>query len=1768
MTRKIATDFNVAPYYDDFDETKHFLRVLFNPAKPVQSRELTQMQTILNNQMSRLGNHIFKDGSVVIPGGFNIDTDVEYIKLDDTTIVPADWNGKIATTGSGAKFRVIISASKVSASEPSTLIGHYISGSTKFSGGDSLSNGDGDTATVQSSSFTGKSSIASVDEGIFYTSGFFARAPKQTIILDKYSNTPSYRVGLSVTESIIKSGDDSSLLDVAQGSPNASAPGADRFKIDLTLSKKNLDTGNEITNNASEDFYEFVRMVSGVRTDHVIYPQYSHMGDQLARRMYETNGNFSVKNFPLDVDTHNSDTAKLKLTVDPGKAYVLGYEVETIYPQFLDLDKARDTKSISSENISTYLGNYVYVNAVEQVGETNQVVDFKKQSLVDLLDSGNVKMGQARVRQLRRLSGGELVLNLFDIKLNSGRLITDFTHVAPVGITNETFTVTTPSRVNNVTSLSDAGLKSLILPVSKSSIKTTGDLKFQYSKYSTGTGSVTNTITITLESGIETFTVSDGAVTQAVAETLFVVLDKDTGKKLDVTGATVSSGSEQVEISVTGSSGLNLSVFSVVQLTNPSARTKTKNTDGSIVLNSAQNLADLKTIGKWVSLGKSDVIKVKTIKMSDDTDVTSRYEFDTGQRDTHYEHGRIRLKPGQQAPLEDTSITVEFDYFTHSSANGGYFDVDSYASINYADIPEYEDSTGKIHKLSDVLDFRPVYPDAGDIIDNKTPLGDADQFLEVDYDYYVPRIDKLVLTKEREFKVIKGIPSEFPTSPQDDKNSMTLYVLTVPPYTFSPNEVSVKPVQNRRYTMKDISLLERRLESLESGDVSDSIQSKSRNLSIRDDAGAEILKNGILVDDFSGHSVGDINDPDYSCSIDFETGEMRPAFESNNHQFSLNTDNSTNIKKTGPLVTAGYSSQTFLEQPLASTTTKVNPHDMVDWFGDLTLSPNSDTWFSKTLDPRVSINFAGENDAWEVLALSSISGIGKGFGTQWNDWQSIWTGVDLDQSDDEYNPIAIRLTKTELLGKRETDNNLTDSTKLNSITRFLPNRMDRDLVGNKLDISVVPYMRSQTITLIGRNLKPNTRVYGYFDDKDVTSDITVSTELILSSVVGTFKDDLDEWETVTDTTTGATGKVLLVTSDTSNVVTLYVGSVSGTFTATNSIIGSTSGATATIDTVTLPANLTTDSYGNVTGTMLVPETENSKIRSGTRLFRLTDESTNDVSASTTIAENQFIAQGTVSDPEEFVISTRLPKIKRTSLSDDKSVARDIFLRESSTISKNLKWKDPLAQNFIVDRAKYRNGIMLESLDLYFKTKDDNLPVSIEIRPTVNGFPSTGLIVPFSEVTKLPSGVTTNVGPDLTKGTNFKFQAPVYLSPGTYSIIVKSNSSSYELHTGEYGIPTLKSDGVVEINNPKVSKLPNVGAIFSSHNAGLWEPNLNKSLMFKLNSCKFTTTASTAEFDIKSLSSGTEEYSTFKLTNTTLDNFFNSTNISHKYKATVKGGSIDTSWSSVESNKNVEEGRILELSTGTNFKVQSSFTTSDENISPILDLERMSLITIRNIIDDMKLADSDITIEDGGTLYDGADTFAVNDGSTDVVTGTLTVDGSGVITGASITNNGKNLNKSMTVNLTTGTGSGATLTVAHEELSSGGISDTKYISKRIKLDSDKFAKDLRVHLDAYKPTGTEIFVYYKVHNSSSDESFNDQPWQPLSQITASYTRSTFQNDYKELVFGTGASTGAKPAGFDDFDMFSIKIVMSSNNVFTVPKVRNLKTFALNTTVVTA
>ena len=306
----LSTDFNVNPYYDDYSEDKGYYRILFRPGYAVQAREVTQLQTILQKQVERYGKHTFEDGSVVTGCDLNYDNQVKSVKIEtqfagaDVTIT--NFANTIITGGaSGAKAKVVATAATTATDQP-TLMVQFLS-ATEFNDGETLTV-PGTTIQANTVSSTGSSgitgaigngAIVSCSSGVFYVGGYFVFKDAETLILEKYSETPSYRIGFQTTESIVSSDSDNTLLDPAQGAYNYAAQGATRYKVVLDLSAKAFTATDEVEAAADANFYQLMKVEDGVKIDQVKYPVYSELERTLARRTSDESGDYTVTPFSL-----------------------------------------------------------------------------------------------------------------------------------------------------------------------------------------------------------------------------------------------------------------------------------------------------------------------------------------------------------------------------------------------------------------------------------------------------------------------------------------------------------------------------------------------------------------------------------------------------------------------------------------------------------------------------------------------------------------------------------------------------------------------------------------------------------------------------------------------------------------------------------------------------------------------------------------------------------------------------------------------------------------------------------------------------------------------------------------------------------------------------------------------------------------------------------------------------------------------------------------------------------------------------------------------------------------------------------------------------------------------------------------------------------------------------------------------------------------------------------------------------------------------------
>ena len=428
----MALNFNTNPYYDDFVDTKNYHRILFRPGYAVQARELTQLQTQIQDQINKFGKHVFVNGSIVLGGGRSFENDLLSIKLNSTysgaTVNLANFVGKTITGVTSGTKAIVKSVADITATDPKTLLVKITSGSA-FTLGENITTSPGTVynATIQTLSAFNSAMSFAIDSGVFFVDGKFIYLEAQSIPVAKYSNTSSHNIGLVLNESIITSDDDTSILDRAQGSPNYAAPGADRYKAALTLTVKDLGA-------PLDNFVEVARIVAGELVINENKTIYSEIGKELARRTFDESGDYTVKKWPIQILDHQAttpDATKFTAALDPGKAYVKGYEFETINQEFLTVDRARDTDQADNLDVNITYGNYVVVTSLYGQFTTNassgayssvEIHDVARASV----SGATSKIGSAKVRFLTLNSGtpgtsATYRMYLFDIVIDSGK---------------------------------------------------------------------------------------------------------------------------------------------------------------------------------------------------------------------------------------------------------------------------------------------------------------------------------------------------------------------------------------------------------------------------------------------------------------------------------------------------------------------------------------------------------------------------------------------------------------------------------------------------------------------------------------------------------------------------------------------------------------------------------------------------------------------------------------------------------------------------------------------------------------------------------------------------------------------------------------------------------------------------------------------------------------------------------------------------------------------------------------------------------------------------------------------------------------------------------------------------------------------------------------------------------------------------------------------------------------------------------------------------
>lgn len=1570
----VIKTFPKAPYFNDYDEKSNIIQILFRPEVAVQTRELNSLQSMMQTQLSHLSNHILKNNTVIKDGELTIDSQVFCIRIKDlaengndlSTILNQLVGLQLLNETTKTYAQIVYSQNKTSQYDEYNelyikYIGNTDSSDAKieyFKSGEVLQ-----VVNTKENKFNNirislqdipnvqtQAVVASIKEGVFYVNGFYVYNTEQKYVIDNSSNTPTCRIGLKIIEEVLTPENDESLLDNASGAPNYNAVGAHRYKLSLQLSARELDESDEM-------FVEIARLEKGVVVTQKDKTEYGEFMKTLARRTYDTNGDFTVSPFIADIREHRTnnrgdwtpntkyllgdcvtsnklifvalnsgtsglysapsdsnttdnditwkqiktieynngvysdgDADSIAFGLEAGKAYVQGYEIETKSVNYQQIKKPNNVNFIDNVVINVNIGNYVIINSdmkgvVEPFSKVELHRNIEKNDLVGTAIALNIEfvngeyrlflmdiklndncsfstnvLGvksdnfEANIKQYYINYNGNFNVNNGIVKSTSVSFILNFKLNELLYINNQYCRITEiiddyTLRIHNTNVNGNFSIQKIT-----TQLKETSENKlffefpeaYHYTKTLRATGSSITDITYSVvqrlsgrvSANIATITSTNGVFSSN--RNNFIITDNRGNIITGVVNMNINLN--VLTVTLPNNNYNNQMIYAqCVILRNGQQIPERKKTKSSITINT--NTGGDYSVYK---LNKTDIIAVNRVLVNGVLIDPNTYTVDNGQTNYYYDFGSIKFNSVQKRG----KITVEFEYFEHTS--GDYFTVDSYTDIK--DIPYYNGV-----RLNDVIDFRPdvVGEFDGVKIFNSPVFPKNNENIIVDIYHYLARSFIICLNSNGEFMTVLGNDDRLGSLkyPDTPANAMKLYEGYMKPIIEDvKNDVFIKMIDNKRYTMRDIGKLENRIENLEYYTSLSLLENAVSTMDVVDSEGNNRFKNGFIVDDFKSKIVGNIFDNFYRCSIDTKNGIMRPSYTVNNIEFVETSESrrgNQGYSVFGDIAMLPIKShEVLIDQPYGSRICNINPYAVYTFLGTVNSFPDSDVWFDETRAPDVNISQMGNYDDLMKLDGNIV----------WGAWQDNWSGHK------EYTQ-TVKKTR-DFLGETTTTNNYVTAVETNRTNKqyHVHEKIDTYVADDKIISSTnIPYMRSRRILIEADKLKPNTKFNFYFDNINMNNNCSPMTVIKVKMELFTFK-NLD-LETLTSDISDArrindneifiinkgliaqagqvTGIIIQKMYDVStgtaifNLVNIKNGAFSNTININN--------VNYNIESITNNTSLVTNESGAITFLFRIPAEsvgDALSFRTGERLMTIEEDTENTDKSN---ANNTFYAKGTLNTRQSTIVSVKNAYVTESYWNEtsSRSLANGSapgVLVDSKSETKRIKYKDPLAQTFIPTIA---GGCFLTKVDIFFATKDNSLPVTLSIIEVVNGMP-TQTVVPFSEVTLYPYDVNisdntvsylddagnTKYVKKYDRPTTFNFKVPVYLNESVeYAIMLKSDSNNYNVWIANMG------DKIPD-SSRYISEQPYAGVLFKSQNASTWTAEQMQTLMFKIYHAKF------------------------------------------------------------------------------------------------------------------------------------------------------------------------------------------------------------------------------------------------------------------------------------------------------------------------------------------
>lgn len=1402
----INKDLNIDPYFENFydpenPQYKQYNRILFRPARAVQARELTQMQTILQEQIERFGSNVYQEGTIISGINPNQRSDIFFVKVKDTAALPdptiynpvtvynavtdqeetteyflqgqtTGLRAKILTTANGFQTRdpdlktFFINYLNTNQNAQAEDIKEFLAGEVlKIVDIDGVEQVDAVVAEVEN--HAGRSFGASVDEGIIYQKGHFIFAEDQLIIIEKYSDVPrDIAIGFDIKETIVTSNEDQTLLDNAQGYNNDNAPGADRLKLEPVLAA--YEAGSE-----PDDFFTLIRFERGEAIQIRDVTQFNSIAKELARRTYEESGDYVVRGMELSLD---QDVDGTYAVVNPGKAYVKGYGVELTGKKWLNLAPASTSDSVTRENMGTgaNYGQFYEFNweAPGTDGQGNPTSTAINTFLLDgtrynMYNLGNDVIGTCSVRSVTSgpSTNGttEGRIYVYAVEKNAGYESDD---VYKIGDT----IITSPLRAVNSAKL--------IFPTGANAMRSVSDVKY-VERVREVVGTASNQFVIEATVNGQPVNPNNIFVINSVNELILPSNVNQTagtyGTNYDVTLGDLGAGTPAF-------------VYYDRLVTGVDADTLDER---DVFVRSTY------TNGK-ANLGIPNGVELLQVIDDDGAgeDVTSRFKIVTNAKDAYYDLSYIQLKRGQslRSASGASSLLIKFKALRRTSTVGnGYLTIDSYAGVDKKVIKKHYAKDGTVTNPLNALDFRPYHnpvveyalssgnaQSVGSSIVKSFPAMDkvlaTNSTVLATHDVYLPRIDSIVIDSRGQFDIVKGSPSEKPSVPKLN-NVFQLGEVYIPGGSLeltgsNPVKITQKTVKN--YTMKEITKFDTQIKRLTEQVALNALEKAAESMFIPDASGASRFKNGFLVDTFESLATSDVTNPDFKMAIDPSYKVGQPALKTFPIDLTLRSTTSSNISDFSKITTLGDTGvrQTFIQQPYA-TTTRLCVSNYYNYKGSVIITPDFVSDYDTVRDPDININIDIATPMIDLL----------------ENIQEFYPMTRTDAVGEEY------LVSTDAAADRQSGgfiiSGVNDTWRQDYQTLSIgydTSNSTQEAVGDFVtDVSFKPFVKSREIKILVTGLRPNTRHYFYFaDGVDINDHVTPGQVVYRTDASGNLSLNSDDVFTAAGTSGSTTAAGQAVRTDENGVLAAVFTIPEGTF-----YVGEN-----TLEVTDVP------SYEDI---------ETASTSYGAAVYR---------------AYRLGISRAALD------VTTRSPDFK---IDIEKAPSQD-NTRFRETSRRRIPRPDPIAQTFYVRQGMTSDAksMFLKDIDLYFQKKDNTAGITVEIREVQNGYPSAN-ILPFGR--KYLTSDQVAVSNDGTAATTVSFDNPIKLDVEreyAFVVIPDANSPEYLIWTSKVG-ETDKSDAA----GVPVTQDWGDGVLFTSTNNRAWKSYQDEDIKFTAKSLVFS-----------------------------------------------------------------------------------------------------------------------------------------------------------------------------------------------------------------------------------------------------------------------------------------------------------------------------------------